>query len=388
MACAADADCTAFGHYGASATSTPTGYFTLTGSGSNLSVDQATTFLVWPGNPWEHVRCPQAAMVCLTGYDGPGSQSLALGWGPNWTTTELAVPGGEPANVSMHLVGMACAATTSCVVLLAGTLATTAGPGPGQFNPQNAVVQPVSLPDLTPTTPSTTAPGPVPAAVPTTLPPFPAAPTTAPTVPSLRRSALGALAAKRQPLGTATVVLAVVGGLLLVVLVGLVGGDRPGPAPGGGGRRRTGPGDPGLGRRRRAGAPGAAPAPRRAASRGADRCRGVRWSRPPRSERRARGAAGAGALLPRPPRALGGRTGVPGRPAAGRLGARGRRIRGRPPGLRGRPGAGRWRRAAGSRRAVGRGPLGPGDAAALTSGRRAPWPPGVDGVPRGSPPDR
>lgn len=257
VACATNSDCSVFGHYGASAGSTPAGYFTLTVSGGNLTVEQARTFLAWPGNPWGNVQCPQAAMVCVTGYDGPGSQSLALGWGANWATSQVPVPGGEPADASMRLVGVNCGAPTSCVVLLAGTLGPPGNPGtPDQSTPQNAVVQTVTLPDLTATPPTTTAPAPLPAAAPTTLPPFtPTAPTTT-TVPDLQRGSLGALSAQKQPVGTATIVLAVIAGLLLLALVLLwvriarakqpqaAGTDEPGKVIALGGTRASAAGAP------------------------------------------------------------------------------------------------------------------------------------------------
>jgi len=220
VACAPNSDCSVFGHVGPSAPGTPTGYFTLNGSGNNLTVDQPKSFLLWPGNPWENVECPQAAMICVTGYDGPGSQSVALGWGATWTTTPVPVPSGEPANASMHLAGVTCPAPTSCVVLLAGSLGPAANAGtPNQFTPQNAVIQPVTLPDLSATTATTTTVAPpTPAAAPTTLPPFPAATTTS-TVPDIEKGALGTLSANKQPVPTATIVLAVLAGLLLVALI-------------------------------------------------------------------------------------------------------------------------------------------------------------------------
>ncbi len=221
VACAANSDCSAFGHYAASSGGTPSGYFTVTGSAGNPTVLEAGKFLVWPGNPWGSVQCPQAAMVCLTGYDGPGSQSVALGWGATWTTTQVPVPAGEPAGTSMRLVGVNCPGPTTCVVLLAGTLAGSAGSAGSAGPPENAVVQPVSVPDLSAPTPTTTtAPAPTPPAGPTTtVPAFAAAPTTTTTAQGLQKGSLGALAAHKQPVGTATVVLGVVAGLLLVALL-------------------------------------------------------------------------------------------------------------------------------------------------------------------------
>jgi len=220
VACATNSDCSVFGHVGAPAPATPMSYFAFEGSGANLTVGQAKSFLLWPGNPWENVQCPQAAMVCLTAYDGPGSQSVALGWGANWTATRVPVPAGEPANASMHVAAVSCPAPTSCVLLLAGSLGPPSNPGtPNQFTSQNAVVQPVTLPDLSTTTPTTTVPTPTPVAAPTTLPPFPAAPTTTSTAPELQKGALGALSDQKQQVRTASIVLAVVAALLLLALI-------------------------------------------------------------------------------------------------------------------------------------------------------------------------